>query len=123
MTADWQDHYLETLGNVPAPIAAMFDADEEFGGAYTGLRKAIYAERPGGLPVEIKELLFVALDVALDNLPGAENHLRAAREAGLGDAALKEALMIVFVMCGIGSWGKTGSRLWTGRPSASGTAT
>jgi alkylhydroperoxidase/carboxymuconolactone decarboxylase family protein YurZ len=120
LTSDWQSHYLETLGNIPAPIAAMFDADEDFGAAYTGLRESIYAERTEGLDVATKELLFVVLDVALDNLPGAQNHLNAAVDAGLTDDALKEALMIVFAMCGIGAWGKTGSHLWTGRPSASG---
>jgi alkylhydroperoxidase/carboxymuconolactone decarboxylase family protein YurZ len=112
---DWQQHYLDTLGNVPAPIASMFDADEAWGEAYTLLRKAVYEERPDGLPTAMKELLYVVLDVALDNLHGAENHLAAAYAAGLTDDQLKEALMITFAMCGIGSWGKTGSHLWTGR--------
>jgi alkylhydroperoxidase/carboxymuconolactone decarboxylase family protein YurZ len=106
------EHYQETLGNVPPAIKAMSELDEDFFSAYTDIRIGIYKDRPDGLPLAIKELLLVLLDIAVDQGPGALNHLTAAKRAGLTKTQLQEALMEVFMVLGVSAWGKVGHTLW-----------
>jgi alkylhydroperoxidase/carboxymuconolactone decarboxylase family protein YurZ len=112
---DRRDHYLETLGNVPPAISTMFEMDDEFAQCYTDIRELIYRERPDGLDLSIKELLLVAFDLAVGNVAGAQNHLRAARRAGLTDTQLKEMLMGAFLVLGVSGWGQVGYELWKSR--------
>lgn len=100
------------MGDVPAAINAMFAMDAEFGGSYTDIRESIYAERPDGLPLAVKELILVVLDVSVSNTDGALNHLRAARRAGLTKTQLHEMLLEVFLVLGVSGWGKVGYHLW-----------
>jgi alkylhydroperoxidase/carboxymuconolactone decarboxylase family protein YurZ len=106
------DHYQETLGNIPPAIRAMSELDDGFFDAYTEIRKLIYQDREDGLPLAIKELLLVVLDIAVDQGKGAANHLAAAKRAGLTKTQLKEALMEVFMVLGVSAWGKAGYPLW-----------
>jgi alkylhydroperoxidase/carboxymuconolactone decarboxylase family protein YurZ len=115
MHPDRERHYMETLGNIPAPIAAMFDMDDGFGDAYSDLRELIYTERSDGLSTAMKELLMVTFDIVANNLDGALNHLAAARRAGLTDTQLREALLEVFLIFGVSSWGRVGHKVWEAR--------
>jgi alkylhydroperoxidase/carboxymuconolactone decarboxylase family protein YurZ len=106
------EHYDGTLGNIPPAIRAMSELDDGFFDAYTTIRKLIYQEREDGLPLAIKELLLVVLDITVDQGKGGANHLAAAKRAGLTKTQLKEALMEVFMVLGVSAWGKSGFPLW-----------
>ena len=106
------EHYQGTLGNIPPAIQAMSELDDGFFDAYTNIRKLIYQEREDGLPLAIKELLLVVLDITVDQGKGGANHLAAAKRAGLTKTQLKEALMEVFMVLGVSAWGKAGYPLW-----------
>ena len=81
------DAYLETLGKVPPPIAAMNEADPQVLEGYLTMREAIMASREDGLPFKYKELVFVILDLLAGNLDGAKLHLAAGLNAGLDQDA------------------------------------
>lgn len=108
----WQQHYLETLGNIPAAIEQLFELDERVGKAYTDIRQRAYTEEPGHLPLKYRELLFVVIDVEVGNLDGAANHLRAGIAAGLTRQELADALIELLMVRGISVWGLTGHALW-----------
>jgi alkylhydroperoxidase/carboxymuconolactone decarboxylase family protein YurZ len=110
--SDRLKHYEESMGSVPAAISAMYAMDTDFFSHYTDIRERIYADRADGLPLAHKELLLVMFDLAVSNLDGATNHLRAARRAGLTATQLHEALMIAFLVMGVSGWGKVGYHLW-----------
>ncbi|KKL99626.1 hypothetical protein LCGC14_1812540 [marine sediment metagenome] len=106
------DHYQRTLGNVPDPISTLFNYDPVSLEGYTMMRKRIMKDPPdGALPIKYNELIFVILDVVLDNLAGAKNHVRAAMKAGLTHDELVEALIQVMMVNGIASWGKVGYKV------------
>lgn len=106
------NHYQETLGNIPDPIGTLFKHDPVSLEGYTMMRKRIMREPPdGALPLKYNELIFVILDVVLDNLAGAKNHVKAAMRAGLTHDELVEALIQVMMVNGIASWGKVGYKI------------
>lgn len=111
-TRDRLAHYQESMGNIPVPIATMFDMDEDFFDHYTDIREQIYTSRDGGLSLAVKELLLTMFDLSVSNPDGGINHLRAAQRAGLTETQLKEALLIAFLVLGVGGWGKVGHKLW-----------
>jgi alkylhydroperoxidase/carboxymuconolactone decarboxylase family protein YurZ len=111
-THDRLAHYQESLGNIPPAISTMFDMDADFAGHYTDIRELIYTARADGLPLAVKELLLTMFDLAVSNPDGGINHLRAARRAGLTATQLREALLIAFLVMGVGGWGKVGYKLW-----------
>jgi alkylhydroperoxidase/carboxymuconolactone decarboxylase family protein YurZ len=100
------------MGSVPHAISTMFAMDEVFASHYTDIRELIYTQRPDGMALAHKELLLVMFDLAVSNLDGAKNHLRAARRAGLSRTELYEALLIAFLVMGVSGWGKVGCHLW-----------
>jgi alkylhydroperoxidase/carboxymuconolactone decarboxylase family protein YurZ len=108
----WRAHYLETLGNIPDPIEHMFDLDATLGEAYTQIRRRTYGDEKGRLPLKYRELLFVVMDIELGNAGGAANHLRAGIKAGLSRRELADALLELFIVRGVSSWGLTGHQLW-----------
>lgn len=108
---DVTQHFTQTLGNVPAPIAALRDHAPEALEGYVALRRHVMADRPDGLDLATKELIFVLLDVVYDNEAGALNHLDAALAAGLSPQALMDALLEVLMVGGIQTWGKSGHRV------------
>ncbi len=106
------DHFLETMGNVAPSIRALKKFAPRYFESYVMMREFVYQKPPAGaLDIKTKELLYVVLDITLDNLPGAENHLRAAMRAGLTSKELVEACVQVIHACGIVKWGKTGYKL------------
>jgi alkylhydroperoxidase/carboxymuconolactone decarboxylase family protein YurZ len=106
------EHFQRTLGKVPEVIAVLAEHAPEFLRGYVDLRQSIMADKPGGLDLATKELVFVLLDVVYDNESGALNHLDAALEAGLTRQALLDALLQTLVVGGIQTWGKTGHRVF-----------
>jgi len=106
------DHFLDSMGNVAPSIRAMKKFAPGYFDGYVQMRKFIYQRPPeGALDLKYKELIYVILDIASDNQPGAENHLRAAMREGLKTAELVEACMQVIHVFGIGKWGKTGYKV------------
>lgn len=105
-------HYLSVLGVMPEPIRAMADYAPEALVAYQQFKDYLY--KPDGeaaLDLKTKELIYVVLDTATGNLPGANNHLRAAVDQGLTVPELAEALIQVMNVCGITTWGQTGYKV------------
>ena len=93
-------------------IITLFNYDPVSLEGYTMMRKRIMKDPPdGALPIKYNELIFVILDVVLDNLAGAKNHVRAAMKAGLTHDELVEALIQVMMVNGIASWGKVGYKV------------
>jgi len=103
--------FLKTLGVVPEPIKVMREFAPAVLEAYVTMRREIMAEGDGHLPMKVKELIFVILDVSAGNLPGAKNHMRAALRAGLTIPELTEALIQVMMVHGIATWGMTGYKV------------
>src|SRR5690606_3173007 len=58
VSESWENHYLETLGNVPEAIRQLFDLDPEVATAYTAIRKRAYASEEGHVPLKYRELIF-----------------------------------------------------------------
>ena len=103
--------YLETLGKVPPPIAAMHEADPQVLEGYLTMREAIMETREDGLPFKYKELVFVILDLLAGNLDGAKLHLAAGLDAGLTKRELTEALLQTMLLHGVKTWGLGGHQL------------
>jgi alkylhydroperoxidase/carboxymuconolactone decarboxylase family protein YurZ len=107
-----KQHYLDVLGVLPEPIRAMAEYAPEALLAYQHFKDYLY--KPAGeaaLDLKMKELIYVVLDTATGNLPGANNHLRAAVDQGLTMRELAEALIQVMNVCGITTWGQTGYKV------------
>jgi alkylhydroperoxidase/carboxymuconolactone decarboxylase family protein YurZ len=105
------DAYLETLGKVPPPIAAMNEADPQVLEGYLTMREAIMSSREDGLPFKYKELVFVVLDLLAGNLDGAKLHLAAGLNAGLTRREVTEALLQTMMLHGVKTWGLGGHQL------------
>jgi hypothetical protein len=112
MASDWREHYLTTLGEVPAPIQHLFELDPEVAAGYTRIREAAYGDGADRLPLAMRELLFVIIDIENGNRSGAVNHLRAGIANGLTRGQFADALMVQFLMRGITPWGLLGHTLW-----------
>ena len=105
-------HYISVLGVIPEPIRAMADYAPEALVAYQHFKDYLYKpEGEAALDLKTKELIYVVLDTATGNLPGANNHLRAAVDQGLTVPELAEALIQVMNVCGITTWGQTGYKV------------
>ena len=102
-------HFRDLLGVLPEPIRAMAEYAPEALVAYLQFKDYIYKPKAQvGLDLKTKELLYVVLDTATGNLAGANNHLRAAVDAGLNLTELAEAMIQIMNVCGITTWGQTG---------------
>ena len=112
MSEDPIEHFERSLGNVPAPIAAMREGAPDALEGYVQLRAAVLEDHEDGLDLAMKELMFVVLDVVYDNEPGAMNHLEAAVRAGLRPRQLLDALLQTMMVGGIQTWGKSGHRVY-----------
>jgi alkylhydroperoxidase/carboxymuconolactone decarboxylase family protein YurZ len=106
------EHFQRTLGTVPEVISVLDENAPEFLEHYVKIRKSILADKPEGLDLATKELIYVLLDVVYDNESGAINHLRAALAAGLTPTALLDGLLQTLTVGGIQTWGKTGHRVY-----------
>ena len=105
-------HYISVLGVIPEPIRAMADYAPEALVAYQHFKDYLYKpEGEAALDLKTKELIYVVLDTATGNLPGANNHLRAAVDQGLTVPELAEAMIQVMNVCGITTWGQTGYKV------------
>lgn len=103
---------VQTMGTVAPSLRAMKKFAPDYFDTYMQMREIIYRTPPNAaLDLKTKELIYVILDIASDNLPGAENHMRAGLRAGLTTAELVEACMQVIHVFGIGKWGKTGHKV------------
>lgn len=105
--------FMSTLGTVPETIRAMAEYAPEALIGYARTRRYIMRSpaQGGALDLRTKELIYVLLDVAVGNLDGAKNHVRAALKEGLTLPQLAEGCMQVMAVCGIETWGQTGWKL------------
>ena len=105
-----KNHFMETLGNLPAPIRAMMEHVPESFVGYLQFRESIYRKQSEGahLDLKTKELIYTILDIVTGNLDGAKNHGHAAFQAGMTAGELAEACMQIFHVCGITTWGTCG---------------
>ena len=110
--SDATEHFQSTLGNVPPSIAVLAENAPDMLDGYVGIRRWVLGSREGGLDLATKELIFVLLDVVYDNEAGALNHLAAAQRAGLTTTALLDAMVEVFMVGGIQTWGKVGHKVY-----------
>lgn len=106
------EHFQRTLGKVPEVIAVLDENAPDFLVHYVGMRKFLMGDKPNGLDVATKELIYVLLDVVYDNESGAINHLMAALDAGLQAPALLDGLLQTMTVGGIQTWGKTGHTVY-----------
>lgn len=107
-----KEHFVSVLGTLPEPIRAMAEYAPEALIAYMAFKDYLYKpEGEAALDLKTKELIYVVLDTATGNLAGANNHLKAAMDAGLTVPQLAEAMIQVMNVCGITTWGQTGYRV------------
>jgi len=103
---DRLETYRRTMGTVPPAIAALHSAGPQALEGYLTFREFIMREPPeGALPLKIKELIFVLLDVLVHNTDGARLHLTAAMRDGLRPEELAEALLQLMLVNGVWTWG------------------
>jgi alkylhydroperoxidase/carboxymuconolactone decarboxylase family protein YurZ len=98
--------------NPPALLpqhAIMRDLDLDLFERYRHFRGYFYEERPDGLELPMKELLFIAINAAIGNLGGALNHVESAKAAGVTRSQLAEALSLALLLAGAQSWVNVGS--------------
>jgi len=95
----WQ----ETLGMVPEPVRLLGAQAPEMLDAYNRMREYYLREPPkGALPRKVKELLYVALDIALGAPAKAmQGHVRAAVKAGATTAEVVEAVALTIMLAGM----------------------
>jgi alkylhydroperoxidase/carboxymuconolactone decarboxylase family protein YurZ len=89
----------------------MAALDQDLFERYRDFRAYPYEERPDGLDLAIKELLFITINASIGNLDGAMNHVESAREAGVTTAQLKEALALSLLLAGAQSWVNVGCKV------------
>ena len=109
--SDADEHYRQQLGGVPKPVAGLQTHAPEFFAGLAAARAAVM-DSEGGLDRATKELLFIVLDVAYDNLEGALVHVKAAMDAGLTLEALKEALLLTVYVGGVATWARSGQAIY-----------
>ena len=113
MKPEVRQHYLDSLGLVPPAVTALFDMNERFGEHFTDVRRLIFEDRSDGLPLAVKELVFVIIDAILGNVPAGIHHLRAARKAGLTETQLADMFLVLYFETGASNWGISGHRIWS----------
>jgi alkylhydroperoxidase/carboxymuconolactone decarboxylase family protein YurZ len=85
----------------PLPIAELEKTDKQFCEAV----KNVYdlATAPGELDAKTKILITLALDASLGAVAGVKVLATAARNMGVSDAQISEALRIAYVTAGMGT--------------------
>jgi alkylhydroperoxidase/carboxymuconolactone decarboxylase family protein YurZ len=112
MPEEWELEWEAQMGAVPPFVRELHEMLPEAEAAYRTTRGAIFAESDGGLTTAEKELVLLVMNVTLNNVDGALNHLRLARRAGLGDQALREVLASCMLYLGVISHVRIGQVLW-----------
>jgi alkylhydroperoxidase/carboxymuconolactone decarboxylase family protein YurZ len=108
----WQQDWTKMLGAVPPFAQALHDISDVADEAYRHQRRWIVQERPDGLSAREKELLMMALNIAVANTQGAVTHMHVARKHGLTENQLREALAQTFLFVGAIEFVRTGQVVW-----------
>lgn len=105
-----KQHFLDTTGRFPESFQVLSRVAPEAFDGYAHIREwAMRDPSEGGhLPSKYKHLLFVIMDALHDNSHGALLHTEAAIKAGLSLGELTEAIVIMFMLHGINTWGTQG---------------
>ena len=99
------EHFLGTLGGVPASVQTLIDLAPEALPGYLALREFAYG---GALDRRTVELLFTVLDVVQGHTEAAKAHVEEGVKAGLSVAQLAEALTVAMMVCGISTFATSG---------------
>ena len=112
MSEQWEREWEAQMGAVPPFLRELHEMFPVAEGAYRETRGAIFSEREGGLTTAEKELVLLVMNVSLNNVEGALNHLRLARRAGLSKQAVREVLAQCMLYLGVISHVRIGQVLW-----------
>ncbi len=105
-------HFEQTIGAMPASVAAMKRYAPAAYAAYLAARESIYRDPPHGhLDRATTELVFIVLDVVAGHEEGAKAHVEAGLKAGLTVEQITEALMIAVLINGHVHWSVTGYKV------------
>jgi alkylhydroperoxidase/carboxymuconolactone decarboxylase family protein YurZ len=105
-------HFKETMGHLPIQMQTLSDNMPEVFAGYMDIRQWVMKPDPeGAMPRKYKHLIFCLLDCVYGNVPGADNHGRAALRRGLTRDELLEGMAQVLIVGGIGVYGTTGFRV------------
>jgi alkylhydroperoxidase/carboxymuconolactone decarboxylase family protein YurZ len=99
------EHFLGTLGEVPASVQALIDLAPGALPGYVALREYAYG---GALDRRTVELLFTVLDVVQGHTEAAKAHVEEGVRAGLTVAQLAEALTVAMMVCGVSTFATSG---------------
>lgn len=106
---DARQHFLDTLGNVPAAVEVMATHAPDALHGYLALRTYAHLEPPEGeLDAPTRELLFIVLDVVEGHIEAAKAHAESGIQAGLTVGAISQALVIAMMVSGINTWSQHG---------------
>lgn len=100
------------MGVVPPFVRELHEMFPAAESAYRETREAIFVERRDGLTTAEKELVLLVMNITLNNVEGALNHLRLARRAGLSQQAVREVLAQCMLYLGVISHVRIGQVLW-----------
>jgi alkylhydroperoxidase/carboxymuconolactone decarboxylase family protein YurZ len=104
-----REHFVATLGSVPASVDVLARYAPGALDGYLAFREYAHRTPPEGhLDAATRELLFVALDVAVGHVDAAKAHAAAAIEAGASVEAITQALVITMMVSGIHTWSQHG---------------
>ena len=104
-----RQHFLDTLGTVPAAVEVMARHAPGAMDGYLALRNYAHLEPPeGDLDAPTRELLFIVLDVVEGHIDAAKAHAESGIRAGLTVGAISQALVIAMMVSGINTWSQHG---------------
>lgn len=107
------EHFEKTLGVVPAPLRILGEHAPGVLDGYYRMRKWFMREPPeGALPKKVKELLYVALDIALGApLEFNKAHAVAAVKAGASKDEVVEAVALTVFLAGMPKYMSVGHEI------------
>jgi alkylhydroperoxidase/carboxymuconolactone decarboxylase family protein YurZ len=109
-----REHFESTTGAIPQSVEVLAKHAPGALDGYLAMREFAHREPPDdALDPITRELLFVALDVAVGHVEGAKAHAVAAIDAGATVAALTQSLVITMMVSGIHTWSQWGHEVVT----------
>lgn len=100
------------MGHLPIQMQTLSDNMPEVFAGYTDIRQwVMQPDTEGAMPRKYKHLIFCLLDCVYGNVPGAENHGRAAFRRGPAVDEMLEGMALVLIVGGIGVYGTTGYKV------------
>lgn len=106
-----QTHYAQDMGRIAESQMDLADVAPGAFDGYAQMRKSIMGpDAVGRLPLKYRHIVVSALDCAVGNLGGAENHAKRAIKAGATSQEVADALVCLVMVCGMPTWGQYGRK-------------